>query len=82
MKRFAASAAFLVPVPGLAACSAPAPEIPERSEPPREPLSTEVQPPVAIKSLEWKSDHVVLTLEPEWYDVGTDNLPEGLSLPA
>lgn len=37
---------------------------------------------MALDSLEWKSDHVLLALESGEYEAGEDNLPVGFSLPA
>ena len=71
----------------LSACGAPESTAPESAEAPKAasaPASSETEappPPVALESLEWKSDHVVLTLVPQEYEAGPDNLPAGFSLP-
>ena len=71
----------------LSACGAPESTAPESAEAPEAasaPASSETEappPPVALESLEWKSDHVVLTLVPQEYEAGPDNLPAGFSLP-
>ena len=81
----ACGAPAAAPAPESAASHSAATEsaaAPEASPAPA-PAGTEVPPPpVALDSLEWKSDHVLLALESGEYEAGEDNLPVGFSLPA
>ena len=78
----ACGAPTAAPAPESAASESAVPEsaaAPEASPAPA-PAGTEVPPPpVALESLEWKSDHVVLALESGEYEAGEDNLPVGFS---